>query len=123
MRCGRAGSHRHGLSDRRRHTRRRGDEGVTGKPVGIDLRDGNPSLPLVLALGDAESAACSRVRSRATTTSRPLCNAFARSGCSPRCAGWLKSTPHARGGARPPALLAYRQALDGVVTEIEERHL
>src|SRR5436853_4395157 len=27
-----------------------GDEGLTGKPVGIDLRDGNPSLPLILAL-------------------------------------------------------------------------
>ena len=27
-----------------------GDEAQTGKPVGIDLRDGNPSLPIVLAL-------------------------------------------------------------------------
>jgi len=28
---------------------------VTGKPRGLDLRDGNPSLPIVLALaGDAE---------------------------------------------------------------------
>jgi octaprenyl-diphosphate synthase len=27
-----------------------GDAGRTGKPVGIDLRDGNPSLPIVLAL-------------------------------------------------------------------------
>jgi len=27
-----------------------------GKPRGIDLRDGNPSLPIVLALGDAELA-------------------------------------------------------------------
>jgi octaprenyl-diphosphate synthase len=27
-----------------------GDSATTGKPVGIDLRDGNPSLPIVLAL-------------------------------------------------------------------------
>ena len=27
-----------------------GDSAQTGKPVGIDLRDGNPSLPIVLAL-------------------------------------------------------------------------
>src|SRR6185503_17179263 len=36
-----------------------GDEGLTGKPVGIDLRDGNPSLPLVLAV--AEDAEVRRV--------------------------------------------------------------
>jgi octaprenyl-diphosphate synthase len=34
-----------------------GQTSVTGKPRGIDLRDGNPSLPIVLALGrDAELA-------------------------------------------------------------------
>jgi octaprenyl-diphosphate synthase len=34
-----------------------GHPAVTGKPRGIDLRDGNPSLPIVLALGrDAELA-------------------------------------------------------------------
>jgi octaprenyl-diphosphate synthase len=27
-----------------------GDEAVTGKPAGIDVREGNPSLPIVLAL-------------------------------------------------------------------------
>src|SRR5207302_1906815 len=32
-----------------------GQPAVTGKPRGLDLRDGNPSLPIVLALaGDAE---------------------------------------------------------------------
>jgi octaprenyl-diphosphate synthase len=31
-----------------------GHPGTTGKPRGIDLRDGNPSLPIVLALGDPE---------------------------------------------------------------------
>jgi octaprenyl-diphosphate synthase len=29
-----------------------GRPAVTGKPRGVDLRDGNPSLPIVLALGD-----------------------------------------------------------------------
>ena len=34
-----------------------GDEQRVGKPIGIDLRDGNPSLPVVLALQrDAEVA-------------------------------------------------------------------
>jgi octaprenyl-diphosphate synthase len=28
-----------------------GDGNVTGKPIGIDLKEGNPSLPLVLAIG------------------------------------------------------------------------
>jgi geranylgeranyl pyrophosphate synthase len=28
-----------------------GDGGCTGKPRGVDLRDGTPSLPIVLALG------------------------------------------------------------------------
>ncbi|MGH7859115.1 MAG: polyprenyl synthetase family protein [Candidatus Binatia bacterium] len=31
-----------------------GDEQRTGKPVGIDLRDGNPSLPIVLALPESD---------------------------------------------------------------------
>jgi octaprenyl-diphosphate synthase len=29
-------------------------EGKIGKPVGLDLREGNPSLPIVLSLGDAD---------------------------------------------------------------------
>jgi octaprenyl-diphosphate synthase len=31
-----------------------GSESQLGKPVGIDLREGNPSLPVVLSLGDGE---------------------------------------------------------------------
>lgn len=34
-----------------------GDPAQTGKPVGIDLRDGNPSLPIVLALPRSPSLA------------------------------------------------------------------
>jgi octaprenyl-diphosphate synthase len=33
-----------------------GHPASTGKPCGIDLREGNPSLPIVLALGDPELA-------------------------------------------------------------------
>lgn len=33
-----------------------GELGEIGKPVGIDLRDGNPSLPVVLAMQDSEAA-------------------------------------------------------------------
>jgi octaprenyl-diphosphate synthase len=33
-----------------------GSQSTLGKPVGIDLREGNPSLPVVLGLGDAEVA-------------------------------------------------------------------
>jgi len=32
-----------------------GDSRITGKPVGADLRDGNPSLPIVLALNREEA--------------------------------------------------------------------
>jgi len=35
-----------------------GQTAVTGKPRGIDLRDGNPSLPIVLALADDPELAC-----------------------------------------------------------------
>jgi len=34
-----------------------GDAALTGKPVGIDLREGNPSLPIVLALAKAPEVA------------------------------------------------------------------
>ncbi|MGH7770656.1 MAG: polyprenyl synthetase family protein [Candidatus Binatia bacterium] len=33
-----------------------GDEELLGKPTGIDLRDGNPSLPIILALNEGERA-------------------------------------------------------------------
>ena len=31
---------------------------LLGKPTGMDLRDGNPSLPIILALQNGESAVC-----------------------------------------------------------------
>jgi geranylgeranyl pyrophosphate synthase len=101
-----------------------GDEDVTGKPVGIDLRDGNPSLPLVLALEDAEVrrvfvtpepaeaqilAALERVRRLGVlTTVRDLAEEY-----TGRAREVIAGLPHS----------PYRQALDGIVTEIEERRL
>jgi octaprenyl-diphosphate synthase len=101
-----------------------GDEDVTGKPVGIDLRDGNPSLPLVLALGDAE------VR-RVFTSAEPRDQDIAAALQRVRALGVLATvrrlaeeyTARARAGLARLPYSAYRQALDGVVTEIEERHL
>ncbi len=102
-----------------------GDEDLTGKPVGIDLRDGNPSLPLVLALAeDAEvrrvflmpepddaaiRGALERVRALGVlTTVRRLAEDYTR-----RARDLLATLPYS----------AFRQALDGIVTEIEERRL
>lgn len=101
-----------------------GDEDVTGKPVGIDLRDGNPSLPLVLALEDPEvrrvfvtpdpsdaeiGAALERVRRLGVlATVRRLAEEY-----TGRARDVIAGLPYS----------AYRQALDGIVTEIEERRL
>jgi octaprenyl-diphosphate synthase len=101
-----------------------GNEDVTGKPVGIDLRDGNPSLPLVLALDDAEvrrvfmtldpadaeiAAALQRVRrSGVLAAARRLAEEY-----TERARALLASLPFS----------VYRQALTGVVAEIEERRL
>lgn len=53
-----------------------GDESRVGKPIGIDLRDGNPSLPVVLALHrDAEVA---RVFQKNTPTESEIHDALAR---------------------------------------------
>lgn len=35
-----------------------GDTALLGKPTGMDLRDGNPSLPIILALNDRQPAVC-----------------------------------------------------------------
>ena len=102
-----------------------GDEGLTGKPVGIDLRDGNPSLPLVLAVAeDAEvrrvfvtpepneseiRAALQRVRELGVlTTVRRRAEDYTR-----RARDLLAVLPYS----------AARQALTGIIDEIEERRL
>jgi len=102
-----------------------GDADLTGKPVGIDLRDGNPSLPLVLALNRDEevrrvfvspepseadvSMALDRVRTLGVLdTVRHLAEDY-----TERARATLADLPYS----------AYREALDGIVTEIEERRL
>jgi geranylgeranyl pyrophosphate synthase len=102
-----------------------GDQDVTGKPVGIDLRDGNPSLPLVLALGedhevcrvfmtpeppeDDVTEALKRIRRLGVLTSvRRLAEDY-----SARARAILATLPYS----------AYRRGLDEVITEIEERRL
>ncbi len=102
-----------------------GDEGLTGKPVGIDLRDGNPSLPLVLALERDETVrrvflspepdeaaiadALQRVRGLGVLpTVRRLAEDYTR-----RARTLLAGLPYS----------VFREALDGIITEIEERRL
>jgi octaprenyl-diphosphate synthase len=53
-----------------------GDAGRVGKPIGIDLRDGNPSLPVVLAVQrDAEVA---RIFGKSTASDSELTDTLAR---------------------------------------------
>ncbi len=102
-----------------------GDEGLTGKPVGIDLRDGNPSLPLILALErdehvrrvfltpDPDDAAIAdalqRVRGLGVLpTVRRLAEDYTR-----RARTLLAGLPYS----------VFREALDCIITEIEERRL
>lgn len=97
----------------------------TGKPVGIDLRDGNPSLPLVLAVAqDAEvrrvfmapeateteiDSALQRVRRLdVLSTVRRLAEDY-----TERARDMLEALPYS----------AYRQALADIITEVEERRL
>lgn len=97
----------------------------TGKPVGIDLRDGNPSLPLVLAVAkDAEvrrvfvapdateaeiDAALERVRRLDVLTSvRQLAEDY-----TDRARAMLSELPYS----------AYRQALVDIIAEVEARQL
>jgi octaprenyl-diphosphate synthase len=97
----------------------------TGKPVGIDLRDGNPSLPLVLAVArDGEvrrvflaadaseseiDAALARVRALGVLTDvRRLAEDYTR-----RARSLLDDLPYS----------AFRQALADIITEVEERRL
>jgi octaprenyl-diphosphate synthase len=97
----------------------------TGKPVGIDLRDGNPSLPLVLAIAqdvevrrvflatdasDADiDAALQRVRRLdVLKTVRQLAEDY-----TARARAALEDLPYS----------AYRQALADIVADIEDRRL
>jgi geranylgeranyl pyrophosphate synthase len=102
-----------------------GDEDMTGKPVGIDLRDGNPSLPLVLALGDDPEIR--RVFVDPQPTQAAIRGALERV----RRLGVLDSvrrfaedyTDRARATLDGLPYSTYRTALDGIITDIEERRL
>ena len=100
-----------------------GHPAATGKPRGIDLRDGNPSLPIVLALaGDAELA---RVFASGVPTPGEVESGLARI----RRSGVLRTVAdearrHVAVAAEAIACLSpspYRAALDILIQGIAER--
>jgi octaprenyl-diphosphate synthase len=100
-----------------------GDEHRTGKPVGIDLRDGNPSLPIVLAL--PESADLRRI-----WQSRQVSSADIGEGLSAiRQSGVLPSVREEAGRYAEAAVTElaklpdspYRDVLDGLIRDLRGR--
>lgn len=97
----------------------------TGKPVGIDLRDGNPSLPLVLAV--AQDAEVRRVFMSPAATDSELDAALQRV----RGLDVLSVvrrlaedyTDRARHLLDDLPFSSYRQALADIIAEVEERRL
>lgn len=97
----------------------------TGKPVGIDLRDGNPSLPLVLAV--AQDAEVRRVFMSPEATESELQAALQRV----RRLDVLNVvrrlaedyTERARHLLEDLPFSSYRQALADIIAEVEERRL
>ncbi len=97
----------------------------TGKPVGIDLRDGNPSLPLVLAA--ARDVEVRRVFMTPDSPESDVEEALKRV----RDLGVLDEvrrlaeeyTRDARRLLDELAFSSYRQALADIITEVEERRL
>lgn len=102
-----------------------GDEDRTGKPVGIDLRDGNPSLPVVLAA--AKDDEVRRIFIDPEPTERDVRTALVRI----RQLGVLATvrrmaedyTTRARTLLEGLPDSAYRSALDGIIDQIEDRQL
>lgn len=97
----------------------------TGKPVGIDLRDGNPSLPLVLAI--AQDAEVRRVFLATDASDSDIDAALQRV----RRLDVLKTvrqlaedyTARARSALEDLPYSAYRQALSDIIADIEDRRL
>lgn len=97
----------------------------TGKPVGIDLRDGNPSLPLVLAV--AQDAEVRRVFVTADASEAEIDAALQRV----RRLGVVAEVrrlaedyaERARDVLDGLAYTPYRQALADIIAEVEERRL
>jgi octaprenyl-diphosphate synthase len=97
----------------------------TGKPVGIDLRDGNPSLPLVLAV--AQDAEVRRVFLATDASEADVDGALQRV----RKLDVLRTvrqlaedyTARARSALEALPYSAYRQALADIIADIEDRRL
>ena len=99
-----------------------GQPAVTGKPRGIDLRDGNPSLPIVLALRARPRARprCSRDASRRPPRSKRASHASAAPACSPRSPSGRAATspprsPRSRSSRRRPTATALEALARGLV--------
>jgi geranylgeranyl pyrophosphate synthase len=100
-----------------------GDPSVTGKPRGIDLRDGNPSLPIVLALG--QDAGVAQLFARRDLTSEEVEGGLAR---IQRTDVLRVVTDRARahveaalGGIRSLAPSVYRTALEALAETLVSR--
>jgi octaprenyl-diphosphate synthase len=97
----------------------------TGKPVGIDLRDGNPSLPLVLAV--AQDAEVRRIFLATDASDADVDSALQRV----RRLDVLQAvrqlaedyTARARSALETLPYSAYRQALGDIIADIEDRRL
>jgi octaprenyl-diphosphate synthase len=95
----------------------------TGKSVGIDLRDGNPSLPIVLALPK------SAVLRRIWQNGQPLEAEIEEGLAAVRSSGVLEqvrdeAVRHARSAEEALAILPqtpYREFLDGLIRELGDR--
>lgn len=100
-----------------------GDPSVTGKPRGIDLRDGNPSLPIVLALG--RDAGVAQLFGRRDLTADEVEAGLARirrAEVLPLVAERARSHVEAAlGGLRSLAPSAYRTALEALADTLVER--
>src|SRR5205823_10277447 len=100
-----------------------GDPARTGKPVGTDLRDGNPSLPIVLAVG--RSAVLARVWQERQPSDREVEDGLAeihRSGVLERVREEVLA--HTEKAAASLASLAdtpYRDFLEGLIAELRDR--
>ena len=100
-----------------------GQPAVTGKPRGIDLRDGNPSLPIVLALGgDPELARLFASEQLSPADVEAGLARIRRSGVLAAVAE--RARGHVAAARREIAQLPpsdHRDALDGLATTLVER--
>lgn len=101
-----------------------GHKELLGKPVGMDLRDGNPSLPILLALGEKQTAVTQAFASGQPTSEeiRAAIEAMTQGTAIQRAKGLSKSyaeRAHKIIKYLPPSL--YRNGLKTLVQLIVER--